>query len=122
MQKHVRLSQLRDISINFPGDLYVLAAWVLTNDIVWSTHQRNSIRRTTLHGLVGKYSMLNTERGDSEKLRSCLISAGLPLDATLEPDDHQTPNQVLEKIVKNLRQSRRLDNVNRSKRVNLCTT
>ena len=100
MQKHVRLSQLRDISINFPGDLYVLAAWVLTNDIVWSTHQRNSIRRTTLHGLVGKYSMLNTERGDSEKLRSCLVSAGFSLDATLEPDDNQTPNQVLELIIK----------------------
>lgn len=101
MQKHVRLSELRDISINFPGDLYVLAAWVLANDIVWSGHQRNSTRRTTLHGLVSKYSMLTREIGDSEKLRSCLISAGLPLDATLEPDDHQTPNQVLEQIINN---------------------
>ena len=100
MQKHVRLSELRDISINFPGDLYVLAAWVLTNDIVWSAHQRNSTRRTTLHGLVGKYSMLTRENGDSEKLKSCLVSAGLSLDATLEPDDDQTPNQVLELIIK----------------------
>lgn len=44
--------------------------------------------------------MLTMERGDSEKLRSYLVSAGLSLDATLEPDDNQTPNQVLELIIK----------------------
>ena len=91
MQKKVRLSELRDISINFPGDFYVLAAWVLTNDLVWSSHQKNTYRRTTLNGLVGKYSMLNRENGDVEKLKLRLASAGLSLDATLEPDD-QTAN------------------------------
>lgn len=65
-----------------------------------SAHQRNSTRRTTLHGLVGIYSMLTRENGDSEKLIYCLVSAGLSLDATLEPDDDQTPNQVLELIIK----------------------
>jgi hypothetical protein len=45
--------------------------------------------------------MQTREDGDSEKLESCLVSAGFSLDATLEPDYDQTPNQVLELIIKN---------------------
>ena len=52
-----------------------------------------------MHGLVRKYSMLTSEDGDSEKLKLCLVSAGLSLDATLEPDDDKTPNQVLELMI-----------------------
>ena len=91
--KCVRLSELREISVNFPGDVFVLAAWILANDMEWSARQRNTVRRTTLHGLVGKYAMLTGE--DATKIRQCLISAGMPLDATLEPDEYQTPNQAL---------------------------
>lgn len=93
MSKYVRLSELRELSINFPGDLYVLAAWILANDIEWPARQRNTVRRTTLHGLVGKYAMLTGD--DSKKIRQCLISAGIPLEATLEQDEHQTPTQTL---------------------------
>ena len=45
--------------------------------------------------------MLTREDGDSEKLELCLVWVGLSLDATLEPEDDQTPNQVLELIIKN---------------------
>ncbi len=87
---------MRDLSIDFHGDLYVLAAWVPANDIEWSARQRASVRRTTMHGLVGKYAILTGE--DSMKIRQCLIAAGISLEATLQPDEYQTPNQALHLI------------------------
>ncbi|CAK0757509.1 hypothetical protein CCP4SC76_2970007 [Gammaproteobacteria bacterium] len=93
LSKYVRLSELRELSISFHGDLFVLAAWVLANDIEWSARQRGTVRRTTLHGLVGKYVTLTGE--DPMKIRQCLIAAGISLEATLQPDEYQTPNQAL---------------------------
>ena len=93
MSKYVRLSELRDISINFHGDLFVLAAWILANDLEWSARQRNTFRRTTINGLIKHYLILTGE--DAMKIQQRLISAGISLEATLQPDEYQTPNQAL---------------------------
>lgn len=93
MSNYVRLSELRGISINFPGDFFVLAAWILANDLEWSARQQNSSRRTTLYGLIKKYTILTGE--DSMKIEQRLISEGISLEATLQPDEYQTPNQAL---------------------------
>jgi hypothetical protein len=91
--ERVRLSELRDFTLLFPGDVFVLAAWVLANDLAYSARSPGSTRRTTIHGLAGKLAYLTDST--LEAIRARFLAAGFPLGATLEPDEDQTPQQVL---------------------------
>lgn len=72
MGKVIRLSELKDIAIMFPGDLFELAAFLLrANDAsVASVPGTVTTRRHSLHGLcacyVGLYSQLSLERIESD--------------------------------------------------------
>jgi hypothetical protein len=89
----VEVSELKKLSIQFPGDVYILAVWVLANDLAYSKERPNSTRRTTIHGLSSKLSCLtNTSLATIE---SQFVSAGFDLGATIELDEQNSPNLLL---------------------------
>ena len=95
-RKVVRVSELKRISIQFPGDVYVLAVWVLVNDLAYSEHHPNCTRRTTIHGLSSKLAYLTDV--SSEVIESQFVAAGFPPGATIEPDDKTSPVHLLQLI------------------------
>jgi hypothetical protein len=52
----VDISVFRDIHIRFPGDVYILAAWLAMSDLAKNTPTRQV--HTTLHGLARELAML----------------------------------------------------------------
>lgn len=89
-RKLVRVSELKKLSIQFPGDVYLLAVWVLANDLAYSEQYPNRIRRTTIHGLSGKLAYLT---GISfSVVESHFVATGFPPGATIELDDKNPPN------------------------------
>lgn len=59
----IEVSRFRDISIHFPGDVYLLAVWVVASNAVKS--KPTCICGTTLRGLAGKF--VSMYGPDSEK-------------------------------------------------------
>lgn len=86
----VRVSELKKLSIQFRGDVYVLAVWVLANDLAYSEQYPNRTRRTTIHGLSGKLAYLTGISADV--VESHFVAAGFPAGATIELDDKKHPD------------------------------
>lgn len=55
--EHIGVREFKNISIRFPGDVYILAAWIAMSDAAKSTPTRKS--RTTLQGLARSFAMLH---------------------------------------------------------------
>jgi hypothetical protein len=92
----VRVSELKTISIQFPGDVYILALWVLVNNIDYS--KKNSCtRRTTIHGLSGQLASLTDI--SQESIESQFVAAGFFPGATIEPDDNKHPHDLFQLII-----------------------
>ncbi|MEA5578705.1 hypothetical protein [Anabaena sp. UHCC 0451] len=94
-RKVVRVSELKTISIQFPQDVYMLALWVLANDLAYSK-QHSSTCRTTIHGLSNKLSYLT--RIDLKSIKSQFDAAGFSDEAIIEPDDNNHPNDIFQLI------------------------
>jgi hypothetical protein len=92
----VKVSELKRISIQFPGDLYVLAAWVAMSDLAYSKQHPNCTRRTTIYGLSKKLSYLTDI--SSKVIESQLAAAEFPLEATIELDDNSSQNPLFQSI------------------------
>jgi hypothetical protein len=54
----VRVSELKRISIQFYGDVYILALWIVAKDLAYSEQHPYTTRRTTIHGLSSQLSYL----------------------------------------------------------------
>ena len=53
----IDVRDFEDISIRFPGDVYILATWMAMSDVAKSTPRCQS--HTTLHGLAQSFAMLH---------------------------------------------------------------
>lgn len=96
--KKVRVSELKRLSIQFSCDVYILAVWILVNDLVYSKHTPGCTRRTTIHGLSKNLAYLT--RISSDVIESHFTAAGFPAGATIELDD-DTPANLLQLIAGN---------------------
>jgi hypothetical protein len=94
-RKVVRISELKTISIQFPKDVYMLAVWVLANDLAESKHSGTC--RTTIHGLSSKLSYLT--RINLQSIKSQFAAAGFSDEATIEPDDNNHPHDIFQLII-----------------------
>jgi hypothetical protein len=94
-RKVVRISELKTISIQFPKDVYMLAVWVLANDLAYSK-QHSGTRRTTIHGLSSNLSYLT--RINLQSIKSQFAAAGFSDEAIIEPDDNNHPHDIFQLI------------------------
>ncbi|MDD1415771.1 hypothetical protein MEN41_14390 [Dolichospermum sp. ST_con] len=86
---------LKTISIHFPKDVYMLALWVLANDLAYSK-RHSGTRRTTIHGLSLKLSYLTDI--DFKSIKSQFVDAGFSAEATIEPDGNNHPHDIFQLI------------------------
>lgn len=89
-RKTVKVSELKEISIQFPRDVYILAVWVLANDLAYSAQFQNRTRRTTIHGLSRRIAYLTGI--SSDVVKSHFVAAGFLPEATIEPNDTSHSN------------------------------
>ena len=92
--KVVKVSQLKEISIQFAGDVYVLAKWIVANDLVYSEQHPYSTRRTTINGLATKLAYMTDI--NYEEVKSKFVEAGFSLEALLEEDGNKTLFELLQ--------------------------
>jgi len=55
--EQIDVREFEDISIRFPGDVYILATWIAMSDVAKSTPTCQP--HTTLHGLARSFAMLH---------------------------------------------------------------
>ncbi|MDD1438440.1 hypothetical protein MEN24_19330, partial [Dolichospermum sp. ST_sed10] len=79
----------------FPKDVYMLALWVLANDLAYSK-RHSGTRRTTIHGLSLKLSYLTDI--DFKSIKSQFVDAGFSAEATIEPDGNNHPHDIFQLI------------------------
>lgn len=89
--KKLPISQLRRVSLVFPGDLYLLAVWLMGLNYAYSRDHPGSSRRQTVHGLATQFAYLvysTNPQWNSEAIKKRIAEAGLPLDAKIELDEN----------------------------------
>lgn len=79
----IGVSELKDVSILFEGDIYDLAVWLLRLDLALTTP--TSIPRHTLHGLANHYAFL--ARMEISKVEEAFARGGLPTTGMIERDE-----------------------------------
>ena len=84
MNKHIGVSELKEISVLYQGDIYELACLILK---VYDAKDKgtNTISRHTVNGLFKEYAML--ARMESDQVLAVAEKHGLPLGATVEHDN-----------------------------------
>ena len=84
MSEKIAVSELKNISVFYEGDIYDLACILLKlNDA--RDKGTNSRSRHTVKGLITKYSMLTNV--DFDQIMKVIVEHDLPLGATVEYDD-----------------------------------
>jgi hypothetical protein len=83
MHKRVPVSVLKNFRVVFEDDLYELACFGLKVHLATDTPTQRS--RTTVHGLESIYERILSK--EIPHLRHQLQKAGIPLGASIEPDD-----------------------------------
>ena len=89
--KSLPISQLRRVSILFPGDLYLLAVWLMGLNYAYSRDHPGSSCRQTIHGLATNFQYLVYSKNPTwttEAVKMRIAEAGLPLDAQIELDEN----------------------------------
>jgi hypothetical protein len=77
----IRLSELKRVSLIFPGDLYLLAVWQMAMNLAYTRNHPGSRARQTIRGLASAYVSLTWSQGWNwtvAEIEARIKEAGMP--------------------------------------------
>jgi hypothetical protein len=93
----IRLSELKRVSLIFPGDLYLLAVWQMAMNLAYARNHPGSRARQTIRGLASAYVSLTWSQGWNwtlAEIEARINKAGMPMAAIIDLDEEIDPLQI----------------------------